>query len=240
MNNFNKLPQTPTIDTSELDKAGLVSMDEKPQLTEEELDTKYGVNQPVAHIKVSQANPSEKVDSTQEKSQVDVVALNNHIIRMSPKDKKEALNNLSPEEVVAVGENIGTFEDFDRINSVLNNFDFKSEIMEQPGVIKVLKKCLTDGIHIYNVERVLSMLPESEKGMLNDPSVKAGLIKSSIRYLPSNHKSARDEMLPIIRKMGLTNEELRTIAESQEIKNNNEAYDSFVKYFGHKNIYPEL
>lgn len=177
-----------------------------------------------------------------ESEQIDAVALNNKIVNMrDEKAKAETLKNMTPQEISAVAKNIAK-SDWEHTLSFLDNFRNKPEIIAQPEITEKFKKMLSSGrIHLYDVERILN-LPGTEE-IFNDPEVQKG-VENSVRSFVVNlnprekFENVSDALDRVVKGANVSNQGLRNIAE--EIKGNSDAFQSFVRHFGAKRIYPEL
>lgn len=162
-------------------------------------------------VAVEDAEPT--IEKAQEAESIDPVELNNRIINMPHHKRQEAIENLTQEEMHAVAKNIadGSWEHtFD----FLNNFNNKPEIIKQPEIIAHFKERLSSGnAHLYTIDRILSVLPESSKEeVLNDPSVRKGLVESASRAMrTSRDRSDRESFSKVIERIGFSSTELRGI-----------------------------
>ncbi len=184
-----------------------------------------------------------EVAAKQENNPIDAVALNNKIVNMrSEQAQAEAIANLTPEEITAVADMVSarltSADPFNSVYALLGNFKFKTELMEQPQVAEALKSLLVSSQHIYNVDRILKHLPDSSAGILEDPGVKKGLLESISRAANMSATDFKNEALPIIDRMGLSDGELHDVAE--QIKGNGDQYSDLVKHFGVKRLYSDI
>ncbi len=174
----------------------------------------------------------------QEKEPIDVIAMNNEIVNMPHHKQQEALDNLTEDQVAAVGRFVATEKGFDSVYQTLSNFKFKKEIMALPAVTEALKDVLKNGrTHIYNVDRVLHVLPESLKAeILSDSSVKNGLIESSANSMKwAQDKSDRDAFLKKIGEIGFSSEDISKIGNL--LREDSVAINALVDHFGSSNVY---
>jgi hypothetical protein len=176
-----------------------------------------------------------------EESGIDVVALNNRIVNMSSeKERREAIENLSQEEISAVAKNIAGLKG-SRMIDILRNFNNKQELVSHPEVVAAFKKNLAAGMHIYEINRVQN-LPGIPKEIFDDPSVQEAMqtsLKSFIKNLDAREfPFVRDDIDKIVEGAKMSSSDLRNIAE--EIKGSGEKYRIFSEHFGATDLYPEL
>jgi len=173
-----------------------------------------------------------------ENEPIDAIALNNKLVRMpgdyrSEEEKKKILANLSPQEISAVAKMIGEEENFRWRFDTLKNFDNKLEIILQPEVIEAFRKDLEKGMHVYDLERLISLHSVPEE-LFNEPAVRENVRRSVKEFVSRQSESdwpfVIDSLDQVAKGMHLSGQELRSIAE--ELKGNRDAFSRFTKHFG--------
>jgi hypothetical protein len=180
-----------------------------------------------------------------ENEPIDAIALNNKIVNMrSEREKTEALANLSQQEISAAAQMIAKSKDGSGMLDTLTNFGNKQEIISQPEIIEAFKNNLANGMHPYDIERVLTRtegLPDVSKEIFDDPAVKNGVqnsVKNFVSYQTERDwPHVVDSIDRVVKGINMSDQELRNIAEG--IKGNH-IYQQFVQHFGMKRLYPEM
>lgn len=184
-------------------------------------------------------------ESADKSEAIDSVSLNNTIVRIEDyRERQKRIDTMTPEEISAIVTRVAdegrSAEDF---FSMLNNFNKKQEIVNNPAVREKMKKLLSsENIHMYDVDRIITLLGDKE--IFNSVDVKKG-IKESIRYFVSYqaHRDwphVKDAVDRVVSGAGLSDEDLRDIAEGIKSQNKKEAFNLFVEHFGAKRLYPEI
>lgn len=206
-------------------------------------------------LKKINGEPAEqKQNETEKGGEIDAVALNNKMVGLKEKAYgerislegpeagkayREALENMSQQEISAVAKNIAT-EKPENMLSFLENFNNKAEIIAQPEIMEAFKNELSKGnVHLYDIDRII-YLPNT-KELFDDPEVQKG-VQDSIRRFVAYQNYAEwphvaDAVERVVAGANIDSRGLRNIAES--LKGNTDVFHLFVKQFGHKRIYPE-
>jgi len=162
-------------------------------------------------------------------------------ISASKNEEGQNTNSVTSDEIKIAAKNIAKSDDGAEMLIFLGNFKNKNELIIQPEVIEAFKRSLSEGMHLYDIDRLVGM-PGVPEEIFNDPAVQRG-IQSSLKSFVTHQSEAEWSSVSgavdrVVAGAKISDGGLRNIAE--EIKGNSDAFRIFIGHFGSKRVYPEL
>ena len=153
----------------------------------------------------------------------------------------EIRNNISPDKMREIVEGIVKSDDGAEMLIFLGKFENKSEIIAQPEVMEAFKKSLIEGMHFYDVDKLVG-IPGIPKELFESQEVQIGVLSSLKSFVMHQNEASWNNISSAVDRIvsgaKISDNGLRSLAE--ELKGNPESYRLFVDHFGVKRIYPDL